>query len=79
MNNVVPIFKCRRCGAAGRPVDTALDGEVVASGYGCSSCVEKTTSELARVRPIFDAMIAAGVDRVLANDTMTFLLTRLNP
>jgi hypothetical protein len=53
--------------------------EHVAAFSACEACVEKTTKELATVRPVFDAIIAAGVDRDLANEVMDFLLARHSP
>lgn len=79
MSNVSPLFKCGRCGGPSKPFDLTLNGEPHSSGFGCGACIDQTIDDLARVRPVFDAMLTVGVDRVLANDTMTFLLERLHP
>jgi hypothetical protein len=80
MSNVVPIRRCGRCGEPCNYRRTIeLRGQAMADVVACDACVDLMTSELARVRPVFDAMIACGVDRVIANNTMTFLLNLVQP
>jgi hypothetical protein len=80
MSNIVPIRRCARCKEElGEPVDLAFKGEVFATVNACAKCVAQTAAEMAKSRPIFDAMIAAGVPRELANDAMTWLLERWTP
>lgn len=43
----------------------------------CDKCRHKTAAHLARVKPIFEAMLAAKVPRKMADEIMTFLLERL--
>ena len=74
MSNVVPFFRCKRCGDQGRPLDLQLRGVSVGTLVGCDACLARTEATLARVRPIFDAAIAAGIPSELANDTMSFIL-----
>lgn len=76
MTVVVEMHRCEQCGKPARKVDLQLCGEHIAHFFGCAACGEQTQDELARVRPVFYAMIAAGVSRELANDTMTFLIDR---
>ena len=79
MSNVVPIRRCGRCGALATERDLTLRGETVLALLSCDDCVARGVAELAHVRPIFDAMIAAGVPRDLANDAMTFVLEKWTP
>jgi hypothetical protein len=44
------------------------------TGFACDECVAKTEAILARVRPVFEAMLACGIPRELANRTMTYML-----
>lgn len=78
MGDIVPLFRCK-CGVMAKRVDVVKDGHVEASGFLCEACIAAANGMLDRVRPIFDSMIAAGIDRVIANDTMTFLLGRIDP
>lgn len=75
-NNVIQLFRCRRCGAPGTSRVGVKGGEEVMRFFGCDACVDEDSATLARVRPIFDAMLEAGIDRDLANDTMTFMLQK---
>ncbi len=74
--NVLPIRRCRMCGAPCGRVELALDNKPIADLSGCDTCIDKIAGELAAVRPVFDTMLACGVSRELANDTMKFLLER---
>jgi hypothetical protein len=74
VSNVVPFFRCKLCGARGSRLDLQLRGTSVGTIVGCDVCLAKTEATLARVRPIFDAAIAAGVPRDLANEALTFIL-----
>lgn len=75
MNNIVPIRRCI-CGELGveREIVCALESVTV---IACDKCMAKFDGELARVRPVFDAMLACGVTREVANITMTFLMERI--
>jgi hypothetical protein len=74
--DVIPLHRCGRCKKLGNPCDITLVGELVASIIVCDKCLSELTTDLLRVRPVFDSMIACGIDRDLANDTMTYLLER---
>ena len=76
MSNVVPLLRCKRCGAAGNPCTLEYKDEAIAGFVACDSCVKECSNTMLRVRPIFDAMIAAGIPNDVANDTMTFLLEK---
>lgn len=56
-----------------------FEGEIMASFRACDACINETQSELDRVRPVFDAMIAVGLDRELANEVMSTILERIYP
>lgn len=79
MSNIVPIRKCRTCGKPATRRTLALNDVPVVDFNSCDECVGETDAELARARPVFDAMIGAGVPRDVANDAMTFLLDRWKP
>lgn len=75
--NVTPLRRCHRCGQAANSVTLDLRG-VVVSVNACRGCVEAVRAEIARLRHVFDAMLAAGVPRGIANQTMTFMLDRMD-
>jgi hypothetical protein len=75
---VVDLFRCKGCGAPGTRRTLCYQGESLAHFVSCDACVAVMDAVLKRVRPVFDALIAVGVDRDLANATMTFLLDRLD-
>lgn len=75
MSIVVPIRACV-CGCAGRRRVLELKGDFLTFN-ACDICVATGEAFLARVRPIFDAMIACGVPRDVANETMSFMLDRV--
>ena len=81
MSAVVPFG--RRCGRCGDRTETATRvlGETETHReipfVACPGCIAKVSADLDSVRPVFDAMVAAGVPRDLANATMTFMLERL--
>jgi hypothetical protein len=72
-SNVVPFLRCK-CGAAAKRVELCLRDEPLAQFNSCQACLDETNDTLDRVRPVFEAMIAAGIDRETANETMTYLL-----
>lgn len=76
---VTPLLPCPGCGAVSNPVDLEYQGSVVATIRSCPECLEAAKQLLDSVRPVFDAMITAGVSKELANETMTFLLDRHSP
>lgn len=76
MGEVVNIRRCK-CGAAGSRIEADFRGENIGHFVACQSCLGNTIALLDRVRPVFDAMIAAGVEHEHANDTMTFLLEKM--
>lgn len=75
-SNVVPLRPCA-CGGAGRVVKLSAPGVEELDIVVCDKCRTKTDAHLKRVRPIFQAMLAAKVPRKMADETMTFLLERL--
>jgi hypothetical protein len=77
-DNVIPFRRCK-CGAAGKPLELCFQGDVVAPFIACEGCLEKVSETIDRVRPVFDAMIKAGVSREHANQTMTYLLELHDP
>lgn len=78
-DNVVELRRCRRCGKPARERDLLFQGEPLATFDACDACIAETDATLSRVRPVFDAMLAAGIDRGIANDVMTVLLERITP
>ena len=79
MSEPTPLFRCGGCGAPGRIRVVEWDGNPRAARISaCDACLEETLEHLAAVRPVFEAMVAAGIDRGLANDAMTDLLARLD-
>ena len=78
MSNVVPLRKCV-CGAPGTIREAYVCGspEDIATFVACDACTERSLKFLARVRPVFEAMIAVGVPGQIANDTMSFLLDQI--
>ena len=77
--NVLPIRRCWNCDSAGSRRELTFRDEPVTDFNACDVCVAKVESKLTRARPVFDAMILAGVPRETANDAMTFLLERWTP
>lgn len=65
---------CRRCL---KHTATSLNG--TGDIPACAECIALTADELSRVRPIFDAMIAGGIQRPEANAVMTAYLDSLKP
>lgn len=65
------------CGRCLRPTASSLNG--TGDIPGCAECIALTNAELAAVRPIFDAMIAGGIQRPVANAVMTAYLDSLLP
>lgn len=70
--NVVPLHRCL-CGKVGQPNVLTCDDEEETI-FACAECVAKTEAVIARVRPIFEALLACGVSREVANETMSFML-----
>lgn len=75
--SVTPLRLCG-CGQPGAPF-TITDGEKKWHGYACDTCLEQTQATLAKHAPVFEAMLATGVPLEIADDTMTYLLNRLDP
>lgn len=75
---VTPLRLCV-CGEPGAPltVSSVSDGETF-HAFICDACLAKAQARLASVRPVFDAMLACAVPREIADETMTFLLDRLD-
>jgi hypothetical protein len=73
---VTPMFRCK-CGAPGTRRELTLNDIPVTSLSACDDCVAQVNATLDRIRPVFDAMIAAGIDRTLANETMTYMIDRM--
>lgn len=73
MGDLIPILKCK-CGFPAKHVDLEYQGEVLGTFKACGICIQETTAELDRVRPVFDAMITAGISRENANKAMIYLL-----
>lgn len=77
--NVVKMLRCRRCGKPARERELLYQGELVGGFEACDGCIAAGDALLDRVRPIFEAMLAAGVEREMASDAMTYLLRRIDP
>lgn len=76
MASVTPLFRCR-CGKDGRQRTLVHDGIEIATAVRCDDCVAREDALLDRVRPVFEAMLAAGVERPTARDVVLFLLERM--
>jgi hypothetical protein len=74
--NVVSISRCM-CGAIGRPVACTIDDMLVHEFYACTGCFDEARDAIDRATPAFYALLAAGFDRELANETMSFLIGRV--
>lgn len=72
---VVPLHRCK-CGQPARFMELEYQGEIVGTGRACWDCAQKVVADLDKVKPVFEAMIAAGISRELANEAMTFILDR---
>lgn len=86
MSNVIsfpqPTARTCRCGAPGALVDVAHDGQYGPHIYtiiACEACLDTSMEQLSKVRPVFNAMIAADVPQPIANEVMSFLLEKLDP
>ena len=77
-DKVIPFRRCK-CGASGKPLKLCFRGDVVAPFVACDGCLDKTKETIKSVRPVFLAMIKAGVSREHANKTMTYLLELHDP
>lgn len=76
---VHPLHACRRCGAPAKPTDFVVSGTGEAFSLNvCPGCIAEGQAYLARVHPVFEAMIAAGIDREIANDAMVYLHARMS-
>lgn len=68
---------CRNhAGAREREIEGQYTG-ATARVFICDSCLEREQAFLAKARPVFDAMIAAGVPRQRANELMHEVLTAM--
>lgn len=76
-DSVRHLYRCGGCGRPGRPVELEADGLPVGKFVACSDCLERAHEHMGRVRAVFLAMLDAGVERELADETMTFLLERM--
>ena len=77
MNVTVHPSSLCRCGEVGTPLILAAEnGDVCV--MVCDTCRNQTFAELDQVRPVFNAMIKAGVDRGVANEVMSVLLDRIH-
>lgn len=74
MAEVTPLHPCQRCGRSARRRELVHEGRTLFEFLSCDACIEQTESELARVKPVFEAMLAAGVNRAVANYAMTCML-----
>lgn len=73
MSNVTPIRRCL-CGKLGTQRTLVYEETDVATFIACDACIAGTDELLVRVRPVYNAMLAAGVNRDDANDAMSYLL-----
>jgi hypothetical protein len=77
MSNVTPIRRCL-CGKLGTQRTLVYDEHDIATFIACDVCIAGTTEQLKKVRPIFHAMLTAGVNRDDANDAMSYLLNLID-
>lgn len=75
---VTPLRTCQ-CGAPGAPLTIEGDDGAILHGFACDACISKVNTTLNRVRPVFAALIACGVPKTAADETMAFLLDRIDP
>lgn len=73
---VVPLFKCKRCDEIGISRKFVF-GQSHFDAIACDSCIEEIQGTIIKVRPIFDAIIMAGISLTIATDAMAFILDRL--
>ncbi|HEX8795422.1 MAG TPA: hypothetical protein VF765_30945 [Polyangiaceae bacterium] len=73
---VIPLRKCRQCGAPGKPLELLLPGGVLKVD-ACDPCLARAQAKLDRLKPVDEAMLAAGVPDDVRGETITFLLARL--
>jgi hypothetical protein len=80
--NVVPLHRpppCSHCGGVGKPVEVCCpDDRSFTIISICDSCRDKCALKLARVMPVFEAMLACGASREVANEAMSFLLNAMD-
>ena len=77
LNNIRQLYSCA-CGEPGSPFQVVWQGDVVAHGPLCPRCRELTGSVLDRVRPIYHAIVSAGLGREIASATLTFMLDQMD-
>lgn len=66
------------CGAPARVRHFWFAGQKVGTAPICDGCFDAGEAQLARVRPVFDAMLGVGVSREIANEVMCYLTLRLD-
>lgn len=70
---VVSLHACA-CGSAGRFRTLELKGVEAGKVLVCDGCLAESDRRLAQVRPVFEAMLGAGIRHDIANRAMTVLL-----
>lgn len=75
---VTPLYACR-CGGPGTlrelcAVDEPTESFTIAI---CDSCAEKSERFLSRMRPVFQALLTAGIRKDIADDAMSCLMDML--
>lgn len=68
------------CGKPSTRREIEFEGEVIGvmvCDECCLSCCSLSGALLDKVRPVFEAMLAADVPKGVADETMTFLLDRI--
>lgn len=71
MGDIVPIHRCRRCGASADSYrEVEFGGKVAFTYWCCTPCWEETRARLSRDRSVFLALIAMGVKLRVASDMM---------
>jgi hypothetical protein len=73
MSNVIPFRRCK-CGSAAKEAELCFGEDAIGAFFACDDCLNKTAAEIESVKPVFDAMIAVGVSREHANETMIFMM-----
>jgi hypothetical protein len=75
---VIPLHRCQRCGRPGLlRCATTADGAESYDYTSCETCELIAESQIWRVKPVYDAMLAVDVPVDVANDVMDYLLARL--
>jgi hypothetical protein len=72
---------CKCGGANPKPMVFVFTSErgmdPVGARWACEACRVRVFAHMDRVSPVFDAMVAAEIDRHIAGATLTYLINQL--